>query len=152
VRAFAPGSVYFNQILPSGDFEVALFSWVWSPGASWSDVYGCRAASNFTGYCQRLVTAVLDQAGRILDEARRAAALNRADKQLARDVPSIPLYQFILTAAYSTSVRNYLLPTGIRSGTRRTGGLRSSPVASSARLSLLQFSPPASGSRSSIRR
>ena len=48
---------------------------------------------NYTGYCQRLVTADLDQADRILDERRRARVLNRADRGLASDVPTIPLFQ-----------------------------------------------------------
>ena len=51
------------------------------------------ANNNVTGYCQRLVTADLNQADRILDEEQRARVLNRADRRLAKDVPVIPLYQ-----------------------------------------------------------
>ena len=50
-------------------------------------IYGCGAAQNYTGYCQRLVTADLDQADRILDEGQRARVLNRIDRRLAKDVP-----------------------------------------------------------------
>ena len=71
-------------------------------------IFGCGAAQNYTGYCQRLVTAHLNQADRTLDERAQARVLNRADRGLASDVPTIPLYQFIFTAAYDTSVRNFV--------------------------------------------
>jgi peptide/nickel transport system substrate-binding protein len=108
VPVFAPGPAFFTQILPQGTFDVALFSWSGSPGSSFSSVYGCGAIQNYTDYCQRLVTAHLNQAERTLDEGAQARVLNRADRGLARDVPTIPLYQFIIAAAYDTSVRNFV--------------------------------------------
>lgn len=108
VPVFAPGQALFTQIVPQGTFDVALFSWSGRPSGSSSDVYGCDAPQNFTGYCQRLVTAHLNQADRTLDESAQARVLNRADRGLARDVPTIPLFQFIYTAAYDTSVRNFV--------------------------------------------
>ena len=108
VPVFAPPSTFFVQILPQGGFDVALFSWSGSPAASWDSVYGCGGLQNFTGYCQRLVTADLDQADRMLDDRRHALVLNRADRGLARDVPTIPLFQFVVSAAYDTSVRNFV--------------------------------------------
>ena len=71
VPVFAPPAAFFTQILPQGAFDVALFSWVSQPAGSRADVYGCGAPQNYTGYCQRLVTAHLNQADRI---ARRACA------------------------------------------------------------------------------
>ena len=67
-----------------------------------------RRDPNFTGYCQRLVTAHFNQADRILDERQRARVFNRADRGLASDVPTIPLFQFVFTAAYDTSVQNFV--------------------------------------------
>jgi peptide/nickel transport system substrate-binding protein len=107
VPVFAPPGTLFTQILPEGRFDVALFSWVSSPAASWVGVFGCGGPQNFTGYCQRLVTAHLNQADRILEDRRHARVLNRADRGLAGDVPTIPLYQFLVTAAYDTSVLNF---------------------------------------------
>ncbi|HEY6112831.1 MAG TPA: hypothetical protein VIV37_01910, partial [Gaiellaceae bacterium] len=109
VLVFAAPGAFLGQILPQGTFDVALFSWSGSPAASWASVYGCGGLENFTGYCQRLITGDLDQADRILDGRRRARVLNRADRGLASDVPTIPLFQFVTTAAYDTSVRNYAL-------------------------------------------
>ncbi len=108
VPVFAAPPVFFGQILPQGTFDVALFSWAGSPAASWAPVFGCGGLQNFTGYCQRLVTAHLDQADRILDARRHARVLNRADRGLASDVPTIPLFQFVFTVAYDTSVRNFV--------------------------------------------
>ena len=108
VPVFAPPATFFGQILPQGAFDVALFTWVYTPGDPPGEIYGCGAPQNYTGYCQRLVTAELDQADRILDDRARARVLNRADRWLASDVPTIPLYQFVFTAAYDTSVRNFV--------------------------------------------
>jgi ABC-type transport system substrate-binding protein len=58
------------------------------------------------GYCQRIVTADLDQADRIVDPVRRARVLNRVDRQLAKDVPVIPLYQIPWVLAYHGTIRN----------------------------------------------
>jgi peptide/nickel transport system substrate-binding protein len=108
VPVFVAGGTFFGQVLPEGRFDVALFSWQHSPAASWADIYGCDAPSNYTGYCQRLVTAHLNQADRILDERQHASVFNRADRGLASDVPTIPLFQFVGSAAYDTWVRNFV--------------------------------------------
>jgi ABC-type transport system substrate-binding protein len=76
--------------------------------ASWADVFGCGGLQNYTGYCQRLVTADLDQADRMLDDRAQARVLDRADRRMASDVPTIPLYQFAFTAAYDTGVRGFV--------------------------------------------
>ncbi len=105
-QRFASRPTLFGQILPSGVFDVAFFSWIYSPESSGvKDVFGCQAVQNFMGYCQRHVTRELDQATRILDPARRAAALNRADRLLAKDVPVIPLYHGVGLAAHRTNLR-----------------------------------------------
>ncbi len=110
VPTFAPNPVVFGQILPSGDFDVALFSWVYPESVvEIKSMFGCGGAENYTGYCQRLVTAALDQANRILDERQRARDLNGVDRQLAKDVPLVPLFQYITSAARRVSVRNYTL-------------------------------------------
>ncbi len=107
---YVPAPTFFSQggVLESGEFDVALFAWIFGADPSDLDtVFGCGGISNFSGYCQRLVTADLDQADRILDTRQRARALNRAGRQIARDVPMIPLYSFIVTAGHSSRLRNY---------------------------------------------
>ena len=82
-----------------------------------------RGVQNYAGYCQRLVTRVLDQAQRILDSTRQAQVLNKADAQLAKDVPVIPLFDNPTVLAHKTPSGTFASPRNwIRSQAWRTGG------------------------------
>jgi peptide/nickel transport system substrate-binding protein len=105
---YAPQSAH-DQILESGDFDVTLFMWIQSDETGQDRLFGCGGQQNYTGYCQRLVTADLDQAERILDERQRARVLNRADAQMAKDVPVIPLFQVPVIAGVRSTIRNYVV-------------------------------------------
>ena len=110
VLSFAVGPALFGQLLPSGDFDLASFTGFYSPDATrLKDIYGCGGSLNVTGYCQRLLTRELDQADRILDTAARGRVLNRADQQLAQDVPVIPLYEVPFVLALRQTVRNVVV-------------------------------------------
>ena len=88
------------------------FSWLWAPGSEAElahSRFACGGVDSVTGYCQRLVTRDLDQARRILDQTRQARVLNRADAQMAKDVPVIPLWQSPIWAALSPTVRGFAL-------------------------------------------
>lgn len=109
VPTYVAPSAFFGEpdgILARRQFEAASFAWINQTGLGQKSVYGCGAGSNFTGYCQRLVTADLDQADRIFDDAQRGRVLNRVDRQLAKDVPSIPIYQIPYVLAYKNTLRN----------------------------------------------
>ncbi len=137
VPVYVPGNTLFNEILPSGSFDLAMFTYITSPdGPGTSFVsYGCGGEQNYSGYCQRLLSRDLDQAQRILDASRQARLLNRVDAQLAKDVPVIPLYQNPVVAAGDSSVRGVRLGVfWTHSRTRRTGGSRSSPRGGDRRL------------------
>ena len=54
------------------------------------------------------MTRDLDQADRILDRDQQARVLNRADAQMARDVPVIPLFQGLLAVYVRSNVRNFV--------------------------------------------
>ena len=94
------------QRTAKGDFEVASYAFTNVDGFGYKDVYGCGGIQNWTGYCQRLVTADLDQSDRMLDEPRRAQVLHRVDRRLAKDVPLIPLYQIPWVYAYKDTLRD----------------------------------------------
>ena len=72
------------------------------------EIYGCGASGRTTpGTASGSSPRSSTRQTRILDDRARARVLNRADRWLASDVPTIPLYQFVFTAAYDTSVRNF---------------------------------------------
>ena len=75
-------------------------------------MYGCGGFANYIHYCQRLVTADLDQAERTLDPDQQASVLNRADARMSNDVPSLPLYQQISVAAFRSEVHNFVVNPG----------------------------------------
>jgi ABC-type transport system substrate-binding protein len=103
---YVVGSALFSQVLPRGNYDVALFTWFYSPDVGGaSDIYRCGGPLNFTGYCQRIVTRDLDQADRILDPAQRARVLNRADREMAKDVPVIPLWNEPAATTVRSTVR-----------------------------------------------
>ena len=93
---YVPNVVLFDTVLPSGEFDVALFGESKAAPEDAYSAYGC-GRGNVSGYCSRLVTADLDQLDRILDPARRAAVANRIDRRLVADVPALPLFQVPLT-------------------------------------------------------
>ena len=111
---FYPVGVWVNQVIPSGNFDLALFSWIVTPDAPPVDIYGCQGSSNFTGYCDRLLTRDLLQAAHTFDERRRVALLHRLDARLATAVPGLPLFQNRALFAFRASVRGVA-----RDGARR---------------------------------
>jgi peptide/nickel transport system substrate-binding protein len=106
VPSYTPGPAFFDQVVVPGNFDVALFTWFPDPDLGIaSDIYGCGGAENYTGYCRRLVTKHLAQADRILDPSLRARVLNRADRQVAKDVPVIPLWNEPAAASVRSTVQ-----------------------------------------------
>jgi ABC-type transport system substrate-binding protein len=107
VPVFAAPPVFFNQILPKGDFDAVLLGLGAGPAPTPKPLFGCGGPLNSMGYCQRLVTRELDQADRILDVGEQARVLNRVDVQLAKDVPLIPLYEQPQWGGLRSSVRGF---------------------------------------------
>ena len=57
------------------DADLHLFSWFYpSDSTGFKDLFGCGGFKNYTGYCQRLVTADLDQADRTSTPTSRPAS------------------------------------------------------------------------------
>ena len=70
-------------------------------------IYGCGGSFQL----HRLLPAArdedLDQADRILDAGQQARVLNRADAQMARDLPVLPLFQVPLRRPCRDTVKNF---------------------------------------------
>ncbi len=114
IPTFLPANALFDPDSPvnRGEFDLAVLGFIFEPGSEATashDLFGCGRGVASPGYCQRLVSRDLDQASRILDPEQRALVLNRADVQLFKDVPALPLYQGRAVAALHATIRGFVL-------------------------------------------
>lgn len=91
---FGPAAQVLTQVLPSGDWDLLLFTWLGGPSFSGAafGLYGCGGDQNYMSYCDRRASALFKRAAYVPDAERRAALLNRAEAMMADDVPSIPMF------------------------------------------------------------
>jgi peptide/nickel transport system substrate-binding protein len=93
VPANAPSRILFPQ-LSDGNYQMALFAWVGSGDpAGQIDIYGCGGQSNWKGYCSKKVTDLFRKSDAELNPQKRAALVNAADKNMALNVPTLPIVQ-----------------------------------------------------------
>jgi peptide/nickel transport system substrate-binding protein len=91
---FGPSGTVFGQILPSGDWDIFMFTWQGSPTSSATSfgTYGCGGDQNYMNYCNKRVSSMLQRAQFTPDPKTRADLLNRAEVIMAEDVPSVPMF------------------------------------------------------------
>jgi ABC-type oligopeptide transport system substrate-binding subunit len=82
-----------NEVIPRGDFDIGLWSWIQSLDSPPADIFACRGSANYTGYCDQQLSRNLYRAARIVDDRQRVGLLHQVDTRLARAVPAIPLFQ-----------------------------------------------------------
>jgi peptide/nickel transport system substrate-binding protein len=102
-----PANVLATDLV-NRNYQSLLFAWLSTGDAVGTggglSIYGCDADSNYKAYCNARVTQLLETAGRTLGTATRAHIVNAADKLLAQDVPSLPLFQKPTFLAYKDYV------------------------------------------------
>jgi peptide/nickel transport system substrate-binding protein len=93
--ASEPANVVFGPTgIPSGDYDLANFAWVTSPDPSgFVPTWSCGGLSNYLNYCNRAATKLLDASQSELNPALRVKDFQAADALMAKDVPTIPMYQ-----------------------------------------------------------
>jgi peptide/nickel transport system substrate-binding protein len=91
---FGPAGTVFGQVLPSGDWDIFMFTWLGGPTSSATSfgLYGCGGDQNYMNYCNKKASDMLKKAQFTPDPAKRAPLLNAAEKLMAQDVMSIPMY------------------------------------------------------------
>jgi len=105
VPRFQVAGTLFGTTLPSGDWDLLLFTWVGSPGTQITvkDLYACKGEENYMNYCNAKFTKVLNAVANTLSASDRAKMLNAAEaKYMVKDIPSIPVYArpvFVIHAA-----------------------------------------------------
>jgi peptide/nickel transport system substrate-binding protein len=95
VPRFGPAGTVFGQVLPSGDWDIFMFTWLGGPTSSATSfgLYGCGGDQNYMNYCNKKASALLQKAQFTPDPAARAKLLNEAEgKYLSNDVMSVPMY------------------------------------------------------------
>jgi len=91
---FGPNTLVFGQVLPSGDWDLFLFTWISSPSGSATSFtqYGCGGGQNYMNYCNKKASALYNKANFNADPVSRAQQLNAAETITVEDVNSIPLW------------------------------------------------------------
>jgi peptide/nickel transport system substrate-binding protein len=91
---FGPAGTVFGQVLPSGDWDIFMFTWLGTPtsAATSFGLYGCGGDQNYMNYCNKKVSSMLQKAQFTPDPATRADLLNKAEAIMVEDVPSVPMF------------------------------------------------------------
>jgi len=94
VPRFGPAAVVFGTTLGSHDWDLIMFTWLSNPTHSYGagDLYECGGGQNDLLYCNRKYTKLMQEAKFTVDTAKRNQLVYAAEKLMAADVPTIPLY------------------------------------------------------------
>jgi peptide/nickel transport system substrate-binding protein len=95
VARFQVAGTLFGTTLPSGDWDLIMFTWVGSPATpiTIKDLYACGGEQNYMNYCNKKLSAILNKVANTLSASERAKMLNGAElKYMVKDIPSIPVY------------------------------------------------------------
>jgi peptide/nickel transport system substrate-binding protein len=100
-----------SKDLPAGNYQVALFAWTGSPFKSGLDaIYetkkGSQGGSNYQGYSDPKVDALMTQADGELNFTKRAQELTQADKYIAQDGFTLPLFTLPEFAVTDGSIKS----------------------------------------------
>jgi peptide/nickel transport system substrate-binding protein len=91
---FQVAGTLFGTTLPSGDWDLVMFTWVQSPASKITskDIYACGGELNYGKYCNQKSSKLFNRTAQTLDPAARAKMLDKADAIMANDIPSIPMF------------------------------------------------------------
>ena len=79
--------------LPTRNWDIMLYAWVGSPDPAGSvNIHRCGGTQNHQNFCNRQVSRLLIRSNETLNPQRRSALLNEADKLIAQNVVTLPLF------------------------------------------------------------
>jgi len=96
-------------MLPEGKMPMFLYAWFGDapdPDNFLSMLFHSRSARNFTGYSNRAVDALLDEARRPGDPLQRADLYRRAEKLIVDDAPILPFWHYTYERRFQPYVKN----------------------------------------------
>jgi ABC-type transport system substrate-binding protein len=111
--AYHEGSALFGTILPSGNFDIAEYGWVFgSPDPSnWDSIYQCVNAaknlggSNYKQYCNTKVDALFKKGDANFNPTTRTAEYENAASIMSNQIAVIPLYAPPMIFVYKKSLQ-----------------------------------------------
>jgi peptide/nickel transport system substrate-binding protein len=116
VARFQVAGTLFGTTLPSGDWDLVMFTWVGSPSTpiTIKDLYACGGDQNYMNYCNKAGTAIMNKVAVELDAATRAKLLNQTElKHMVKDIPSIPLFARPIYVIRANTIKGPVVnPTG----------------------------------------
>ncbi|HLX18709.1 MAG TPA: ABC transporter substrate-binding protein [Gaiellaceae bacterium] len=101
----SPDDFYGPGGIASGAFDLAEYPDGTSgdPG-EWAGRYSCGGADNATGFCSRKVDALLTAAARAIAPSTRTRDFAKADAQLAKGLPVLPLYESPVVLVHASAL------------------------------------------------
>ncbi|HKD94662.1 MAG TPA: ABC transporter substrate-binding protein [Gaiellaceae bacterium] len=98
--SYHQGSDLFGTILPSGDYDLAEYGWLFGSvdPSNWDSIYQCvnkaknLGGSNYDRYCNKKVDALFRKGDSNFNSATRNAQYEQAAKLLANQISVIPLF------------------------------------------------------------
>jgi peptide/nickel transport system substrate-binding protein len=98
-------TMFDDQHLTAGNYDVMEFAWggVVDPGGG-NQIWACGGSQNYTGYCNRKMTNILLKTNTELNPVKRNAEFVAADKIMAQDVNTIPLYDLPEVVTYKSNI------------------------------------------------
>ncbi|TGO04135.1 ABC transporter substrate-binding protein [Serinibacter arcticus] len=98
---------FFDQTLPNGDYEVALFAWAGSGQiASGLSIYSTGGGQNYGGYSNADVDAAWQALSSTLDPAEQQAEIVTIETNLWDDLYGIPVFAHPGVTAFDSTIQN----------------------------------------------
>src|SRR5215210_745145 len=105
---FQTGGVLFGTTLPSSDWDLIMFTYGQTPTSKITakDLYACGGDQNYSLWCNKKASALLNKVPLTLSAAARTKLLHAAESQyIVKAVPSIPLYSRPAFTIHSRTLR-----------------------------------------------
>jgi len=96
--------------LQSSNWDIFNFAWVGSPTSPlfYGNIYGVGRPQNWKNYNNQRVTRILDRVASTVNDAKREKLIQQADRLIAQDIPTLPMFAAPGFAVHRTNVRNVL--------------------------------------------
>jgi len=112
----APDPAFNSDLLPAGQYDVALFAWQQTPQLSANQsIYQAGGGQNYQNFDDPALTSMFDELNRTFDADKKVELANKIDQELWKQLPTIPLFQFPEMIAYRNNVKNVIYngPQGV---------------------------------------